>query len=565
MDLHSVRQQFPALQQQINDHPLIYLDNAATSQKPEAVIKTVEQFYRTQNANVHRGAHQLSERATSAFEAARSTVKQFLNATSEQEIIWTRGTTEGINLIAQSYARPLLQPNDEILLTELEHHANIVPWQIVAQQTGALIRVVPIHDNGDLNLQRFSELLNEKTRIVSLTHISNALGTINPVAGLVRQAKAIGATVVIDGAQAVPHLEVDVQRLGCDFYLFSGHKLFAPTGIGVLYGRKPLLEAMPPWQSGGEMINHVSFSSGTTYNGLPFKFEAGTPNISGALGLAEAIRFLTALDRKALARHERALMNKAVDLCAMIPGFKRIGSPTACASILSFQLESHHQQDVGLMLDQQGIALRTGHHCAMPLMARLGLPGTIRASFCFYNTLDEVERLAQALEQISQGGSFAVAETVSAQSIFDDSPFGREIRDPEILTQLTALKSWNDRYREIMQLGKHLPAFTSSMKHEQYRISGCESDAWLRVIRDDQGALWFAADSDARIIRGLIALVLAALNGRLPEDILAFDIEGYFDQLNLTRHLSPSRGNGLKAIIEAVREQALRAKNNEPI
>ncbi|WP_428036888.1 aminotransferase class V-fold PLP-dependent enzyme [Amphritea sp.] len=345
MDLQAVRQQFPALQQQINNQPLIYLDNAATSQKPEVVIQAVEQFYRRQNANVHRGAHQLSERATSAFEAARTTVKQFINAASEQEIIWTRGTTEGINLIAQSYARPLLQPGDEILLTELEHHANIVPWQIVAEQTGALIRVVPINDNGDLNLQRFAELLNEKTRIVSLTHISNALGTINPVAGLVRQAKAAGAIVVIDGAQAAPHLEIDVQRLGCDFYLFSGHKLFAPTGIGVLYGRQQLLEAMPPWQAGGEMISRVSFS-GTSYNTLPFKFEAGTPNISGALGLAEAIRFLDTLDRKALARHERALMNKALEYCSAIPGFTRIGSPTACASILSFQLSSHHQQDV---------------------------------------------------------------------------------------------------------------------------------------------------------------------------------------------------------------------------
>ena len=558
MDLHSIRQQFPALQQQVNDHPLIYLDNAATSQKPEVVIKAVEQFYRYQNANVHRGAHLLSERATSAFEASRTTVQQFINAASEQEIIWTRGTTEGINLIAQSYARPQLQPGDEILLTELEHHANIVPWQIVAEQTGAVIRGVPINDNGDLNLQRFSELLNDKTRIVSLTHTSNALGTINPVAGLVRQAKTAGAVVVIDGAQAVPHLEIDVQRLGCDFYLFSGHKLFAPTGIGVLYGRMALLETMPPWQGGGEMIKRVSFS-GTTYNDLPFKFEAGTPNISGALGLAEAIRFLTALDRKTLAQHERALMSKAIELCSAIPGFNRIGSPTACASILSFQLSSHHQQDIGLLLDQQGIALRTGHHCAMPLMERLGLPGTVRASFCFYNTLEEVERFAQALEQISQSRSFAVAETVSEQSIFNDSPFGREIRDSDIIALLTSLKSWNDRYREIMQLGKQLPAFTSSMKSEQYRISGCESDAWLQVSRDDKGALWFAADSDARIIRGLIALVLAALNGRQPEAILAFDLEDYFARLHLLRHLRPSSGNGLKAIIEAVKKCAREA------
>lgn len=559
--LAAIRKQFPALHQKVNSQPLVYLDNAATSQKPEAVIRVVEKFYRTQNANVHRGAHQLSEQATSAFEAARSTVRSFINADSDKEIIWTRGTTEGINLIAQSYARPLLKPGDEILLTELEHHANIVPWQIVAEQTGAIIRVVPITDNGDLDLPAFAALLSSKTRIVSLTHISNALGTINPVAGLVRQAHEAGAVVVIDGAQAAPHLEIDVQRLGCDFYLFSGHKLFAPTGIGVLYGRKKLLEMMPPWQSGGEMIKRVSFN-GTTYNDLPFKFEAGTPNISGALGLAEAIRFLNSLDRKALARHERALMSRAVELCSAIPGFTRIGRPTACASILSFQLNSHHQQDVGLMLDQQGIAVRTGHHCAMPLMERLGLPGTIRASFCFYNTFDEVELFASALQQIAAGGTFSSTETVSDQAIFDSSPFGREIDDQEILKRLTTMGSWNDRYREIMLLGKKLPAFTAAMKTEQDRISGCESDAWLKISRDSQGALWFAADSDARVIRGLIALVLAALNGQQPEKILAYDIDYYFDQLQLTRHLSPSRGNGLKAIIEAVKNAARESANN---
>ncbi|MDO6562277.1 SufS family cysteine desulfurase [Amphritea sp. 1_MG-2023] len=560
MDLNAIREQFPALQQQINQQPLVYLDNAATSQKPNSVIEAVEQFYRQQNANVHRGAHQLSEQATRAFEAARTEVKGFINAASEKEIIWTRGTTEGINLIAQSYARPRLQPGDEILLTEMEHHANIVPWQIVAEQTGALIKVVPIHDNGDLNLQRFGELLSNKTRILSLTHVSNALGTINPVAGLIRQAKTAGATVIIDGAQAVSHLAIDVQRLGCDFYLFSGHKLFAPTGIGVLYGRHALLEAMPPWQGGGEMIRKVAFS-GTEYNQLPFKFEAGTPNISGALGLAAAIRFLNAQDRKALAQHERALLQKAIELCSTIPGFTRIGNPTACTSILSFQLNSHHQQDVGLMLDQQGIALRTGHHCAMPLMDRLGLPGTIRASFAFYNSIEDVQRFAKALSLIARGGSFTTTESATCQAVFDSSPFGREINAQDILAKLTPLKNWNDRYREIMLLGKRLPSFTSTMKADDLRINGCESNAWLTTTQDEQGALWFAADADARIIRGLIALTLAAYNGRQPEQILTFDIEDYFNQLQLTRHLSPSRGNGLKAIIDAVKQRASTALN----
>ncbi|GGK69506.1 SufS family cysteine desulfurase [Amphritea balenae] len=555
MSLSSVRKAFPALQQQINGQPLIYLDNAATTQKPEQVIRAVEDFYRQDNANVHRGAHQLSERATTAFENARAEVKGFINAASEKEIIWTRGTTEGINLIAQSFARPRLQPGDEIILTELEHHANIVPWQIVAEQTGALIKVIPIKENGDLNLEKYTELLSERTRIVSLTHISNTLGTINPVAGIIRQAKKFGATVVIDGAQAVSHLEVDVQRLGCDFYLFSGHKLFAPTGIGVLYGRQDLLEAMPPWQAGGEMIRKVSFT-GTSYNELPFKFEAGTPNISGAIGLAEAIRFLSRLDRKKLAAHERRLMQRAIELCSDIPGFTRIGSPTACASILSFQLNSHHQQDVGLMLDQQGIAVRTGHHCAMPLMEKLKLPGTVRASFCFYNTLEEVERFAQALQLIATGGSFHTADTVTPDSLFEESPFGREINAKEILAQLTPLTSWNDRYREIMQLGKQLPALTSAMKSDQQLINGCESNAWLHIHRADDGTLWFAADSDARVIRGLIALVLAAYNGKSAQQIDEFDIDNYFDQLQLSRHLSPSRGNGLKAVVDAIQKAA---------
>lgn len=561
MNLKAIRNQFPLLQQRVNGKPLAYFDNAATTQKPRAVTKALDSYYRQYNANVHRGSHHLSDLATGRFEAARCTVQRFLNAASDKEIIWTRGTTEGINLIAQSYARPRLQAGDEILLSELEHHANIVPWQMVAQQTGAVIRVIPIKNNGDLDLAAFDNLLNEKTRILSLTHISNALGTINPVAGLIRKARQNGTVVVIDGAQAVSHLDVDVQRLDCDFYLFSGHKLFGPTGIGVVYGRQALLEAMPPWQGGGEMIEQVSFS-GTTFNRLPFKFEAGTPNIAGAIGLAAAIDFLQQQDRKALAAHERSLMQKAIALCSDIPGFSRIGQPTACTSILSFQMTSHHQQDIGLLLDQQGIAVRTGHHCAMPLMQRLNLPGTVRASFCFYNTEQEIERLAQALQSISEGGSFSVAAPVTEAAVFNQSPFGRDIHAEALLDTLTELRHWNDRYREIMQLGKLLPALTSAMKTPEFSVKGCESDAWLHCQTDDNGRLWFAADSDARIIRGLIALLLAALNGKTAEQILAFDLHGYFEQLQLTRHLSPSRGNGLKAISETIMEFARAASQH---
>ncbi|MCV6613036.1 MAG: SufS family cysteine desulfurase [Amphritea sp.] len=559
MNLKAIRNQFPLLQQRVNGKPLVYLDNAATTQKPRSVLKAIDTYYRQQNANVHRGSHHLSDLATGQFEDARRTVQRFLNASNEKEIIWTRGTTEGVNLIAQSFARPMLKPGNEILLSELEHHANIVPWQMVAEQTGATIRVIPIRENGDLDLAAFDNLLNSRTRILSLTHISNALGTINPVAGLIRKARQNGTFVVIDGAQAVSHLEVDVQRLDCDFYLFSGHKLFGPTGIGVLYGRQALLEGMPPWQGGGEMIEKVSFS-GTTYNQLPFKFEAGTPNIAGALGLAEAIRFLQQQDRRALAAHERSLMQKAIELCSTIPGFNRIGTPTAGTSILSFQLASHHQQDVGLLLDQQGIAVRTGHHCAMPLMERLQLPGTVRASFCFYNTEQEVEHFAQSLLEISQGSSFSSAPTVATGEVFDQSPFGREIHADELLEKLTAYRQWNDRYREIMQLGKLVPSLTSAMKSSEHQVRGCESDAWLLYQKDSAGRLWFAADSDARIIRGLIALLLAAFNGKSADEILSFDLQDYFNRLQLGRHLSPSRGNGLKAIAEEILQVAREAQ-----
>jgi len=555
LDLKTLRNRFPILDQKINGHPLIYFDNAATTQKPDSVINAVQQYYRGYNANVHRGAHSLSEQATLAFESARTKVAQFINANSSKEIIWTRGTTEGINLIAQSYARPRLKTGDEILLSEMEHHANIVPWQIVAEQTGATIRVIPVLENGDLDLAKAAELINANTRILSICHISNTLGTINPVAGLIRQAKQAGATVVVDGAQAIAHLEIDVQRLGCDFYLFSGHKMFAPTGIGVLYGREQLLEEMPPWQGGGEMIETVSFS-GTRYNSLPFKFEAGTPNIAGVIGLGTAIDFLNRQDRKQLASHERGLMQKAIQLCSQIKGFQRIGHPTASTSILSFQLNSHHQQDVGLMLDQQGIAVRTGHHCTMPLLERLGLPGTIRASFSCYNTVEEIERFADVLEQIDQGSSFTSLAPVASEDIFSNNPFGQEICSDTLLNQLSSLTSWNDRYREIMQFSKELPTMTSDMKQQQYLIKGCESNAWLQWKEDDSGKLWFAADADSRIIRGLIGLVLAAFNGQTRTNILAFDIEHYFSELQLLRHLSPSRGNGLRAIVERIKEIA---------
>ncbi|MGL5596732.1 MAG: cysteine desulfurase [Aeromonas sp.] len=395
-----LRNQFPTLAQEVNGHPLVYLDNAATTQKPQTVLDAIAHYYRADNANVHRAAHALSGRATHAFEAARETVARFINAPHCHEVIWTRGTTEAINLVAQSFGMSELKAGDEIILSTLEHHANIVPWQLVAQRTGAVIRVIPLDERGDLDLAAYHAMLGPRTRLVSVAHVSNALGTVNPVTQIVAAAKTVGAVTLIDGAQAVAHLEVDVQAIDCDFYAFSGHKLYGPTGIGVLWGRTELLERMPPWQAGGEMIDRVSFS-GTTFNTLPFKFEAGTPHIAGAIGLAAAIDFVMAQDRQWLANHEQALIDYLVAGLQQVPGLRLIGEPSQRAGAISFLLDDIHPQDAATLLDMQGIALRVGHHCAMPLMESLGIGGTMRASLACYNNRDDVDALLAALHKLS--------------------------------------------------------------------------------------------------------------------------------------------------------------------
>jgi len=399
-DVHAVRRDFPILSQQVNGKPLVYLDNGASSQRPEAVLQAMDSYYREMHSNVHRGAHTLADRATTAFEGARKKVQQFLNAPSAREIIWTRGTTEAINLVANGLA-PLLKPGDEILLSQMEHHANIVPWQMLAERTGAKVVPIDVTPEGELDMDSFHSLLSERTRILAITHVSNALGTVNPVADMVAKAKAQGVITLVDGAQAVPHFQPDVQALDCDFYVFSAHKLFGPTGIGVLYGKAELLEAMPPWQGGGEMIERVSFA-GTTYNTLPYKFEAGTPAIAEAVGLGAAIDYLATLDRDAMEAAEGALLQRANELVASVPGMTVIGTARHKVPLISFKIDGLHPSDIGTLLDQQGIAIRTGHHCAMPLMEYYGLPGTARASFAFYNTLEEVEQLFTALQKIQR-------------------------------------------------------------------------------------------------------------------------------------------------------------------
>ena len=399
MDIEQIRADFPILHQQVNGKPLVYLDNGATTQKPQVVIDALANYYRTTNSNVHRGAHTLSDQATQMFEDARITMQKFLNAEKSEEIIWTRGTTESINLVAQTWVRSNLKVGDEIIISGMEHHSNIVPWQMVCEQTGAVLKVIPILDDGSLDYDGYLKLLNDKTKFVAVVHVSNALGTLNPVEDIIREAHKVGAKTLIDGAQAVAHWDVDVQALDCDFYAFSGHKLFGPTGLGVLYGKEALLNAMPPYQGGGEMILHVSFEK-TTYNVLPYKFEAGTPNIAGAIAMAAAIDYLNSLDRVALAKHEDALLARANELAAQADGIRLIGTSKNKASVFSFLIDGTHPHDVGTLLDQQGIAVRTGHHCAMPVMEQFDIPGTVRASFTFYNTLEEVDALFKAIEKV---------------------------------------------------------------------------------------------------------------------------------------------------------------------
>jgi cysteine desulfurase / selenocysteine lyase len=398
LDIAAIRRDFPVLHQSINGKPLVYLDNAASSQRPKAVIDAISRYYEHDHANVHRGVHTLSQRATDAFEGSRETVRRFINARDTKEVIFVRGTTEAVNLVAQSFVRPGLQPGDEILISALEHHANIVPWQLLREQTGAVLKVIPINEIGEVDFVEFQKLIGPRTKLLALAHVSNALGTIVPVEKFIAVAKQHGVPVLLDGAQAIPHAPVDVQALDCDFYCFSSHKMLGPTGMGVLYGKRQLLEAMPPWQGGGDMILSVSFEK-TTFNQLPWKFEAGTPNISGAIGLAAAIDYLEKIGMERIAAYEHELLEYATERLSKLPGLRLVGTAPNKAAVVSFTLDGIHPHDIGTILDTEGVAIRTGHHCAMPVMEFYKIPATARASMSFYNTRDEIDRLVAALEQ----------------------------------------------------------------------------------------------------------------------------------------------------------------------
>ena len=400
-DVEKIRADFPILRQKVRGKPLVYLDNAATSQKPRAVINAITRYYERDNANIHRGVHFLSEHATEEHEAARDDVRQFLNAAQSSEIVFVRGATEAINLVAQSFGRVHIGAGDEVLVTGMEHHSNIVPWQLLCEEKGAKLRVAPIDDRGELLIEEFAALLGPRTKIAAVTHVSNALGTVNPIRRMIGLAHDRNVPVLVDGAQAVPHIKVDVQALDCDFYAFSGHKVYGPTGIGVLYAKSSLLEAMPPYQGGGDMISSVTFEK-TLFNKLPYKFEAGTPDISGAIGLGAAIRYLTGIGIESVAAHEHDLLSYAVSTISAIPGVRLVGTAKERAGVLSFVMEGIHPHDIGTILDQEGIAIRTGHHCSQPVMQRFDIPATARASFALYNSREDIDVLVSGIQKVRE-------------------------------------------------------------------------------------------------------------------------------------------------------------------
>ena len=580
LDVRRLREEFPALRQKVHGKPLIYLDNAATAQKPRAVLEAMEQFYTQDNANIHRAVHQLSERATRAYEAVRGKVARFLNAAQESEIVFVRGATEGINLVANSWGRTHLRPGDEILLSQLEHHANIVPWQLIAQQTGAVLKVLPINERGEWQLDKLEQFLTPRTKMVAVVHLSNSLGTLNPIETVIARARAVGACVLIDAAQSVTHLPLDVQALDCDFLVFSGHKLYGPTGVGVLYGKQALLEQMPPWQGGGDMIRRVSFQ-GTTYADVPARFEAGTPNIAGVIGLGAAIDFVRGVGLEAIAAHEEVLTQRAVSLLRSIPGVRLIGDPVERVGVISFLVEGVSVLDVGMRLDLEGIAVRTGHHCCQPLMEYLGVPGTVRASFALYNTLAEVETFAHVLSGIAEAGrrralpldslqrcpaqeELCHAEANSCPPRTQEIAYAPRLAESpeaaaqEILDVFEMFEEWNERYQHLIDLGEKLPLMPQEFKTECTRVHGCQSIVYLtaREKPGQPGVLEFLADSDAGLVRGLIALLEHLFSGQRAEAILAFDVDGFFKKLGLDQHLSLNRRNGLASMVQRIRQHA---------
>ena len=565
LDLTALRAQFPILATRVHDQPLAYLDNAASTQQPLQVIQAVSDYHQQYHANIHRGVYQLSRNATRMHDYAREMVAHFLHAAEPVECLFTRGTTESINLVAASWGRANLQPGDEIILSRLEHHSNIVPWQMVCEATGARIRVIPIDDAGELDMDAYRRLLSSRTRLVAVNHVSNALGTVNPVEAIIDEAHAAGALALIDGAQWVAHGATDVQALDADFYAFSGHKLYGPTGMGVLYGKRGLLEAIPPYQGGGDMIEQVTFEK-TTYAQIPNKFEAGTPHIAGAVGLAAAIEWLEGVGFERIAAHEQRLLRRATERLSAIPGLEIKGTSPHKAAVVSWVMVDPPigTLDIGMQLDLRGICIRTGHHCCQPLMDRLGIASTARASFGVYNSEAEVERLADALAEIVSVARDASArkgptEMPPAEILYPaavaDSP---ESAAEEIAEIFDLLPDWPMRHQQIMDLGERLTPMPDALKTPETFVPGCQSRVHLaaRVRPGSQDVIEFLADSDANIVRGLIALLQQLYSGQKAGAILAFDAQAFFSRLGLDEHLSMTRRNGLVAMVERIRQIA---------
>lgn len=546
------RRDFPLLALRVNTRPLVYFDNAATSQKPRVVIDTLNQFYKTANSNVHRGAHHLSNTATDRFELARKSIANFINAPHTHEVIWCKGTTEAINLVANSLGRSILKAGDSVLVSTSEHHANIVPWQLITQAVGA--KLIPIElklnsaEHPEIDQQHYCELLHHhRPKVVALGHISNALGVINPIKEMIAQAKDVGAITLIDGAQSAAHLSIDVQALGCDFFCFSAHKCYGPTGIGALWGRTELLEKMPPWQGGGEMIEHVSFAK-TTYNALPFKFEPGTPAIADVLGFAAAVEYLEQLNRPQILNYEQRLGAQLAQGCAAIAGVTVHSPIQDNIGIVSFSVANIHHQDLAVLLDQNGIAVRSGHHCAMPLMQALKLTGTLRASVCFYNSQSEVEFFLETLQQcieLLNDNSPQLASTMTSPGVISRQQISVLPAAPLIMDRLTQASSWQDRFSYLLELANCLAQPSDELLNSSNKLQECESGVWLMPYNTD-GHIHYHAWSDARIMRGLLVMLISC------KDQASVDTRQFLEEVKLGQYLSPSRTNGVDAILQAL-------------
>ena len=562
--LKSIRQDFPILHTEMNGKPLIYFDNGATTQKPRQVIEAITKYYEQDNANIHRGLYELSQRATDRYEAARARVAKFLGAARPEECIFVRGTTEAINLVASSWGKLSLGPEDEVIVSGLEHHSNIVPWQMACAAAGAELKVWYGDPDGCLQLDELQRLISDRTRMIAVQHVSNALGTIHDVAGLTKLARHVGAKVLVDGAQWVGHQPTDVSQLGCDFYVFSGHKLFGPTGIGVLWGRKELLESMPPYQGGGDMIETVAFDK-TTYAELPNRFEAGTPDMAGAIGLAAAIEYIEGIGFDKIAAWELHLLELATERLESVPGLRIIGKSHEKAAVLSFVLESPSiaPMDIANHLANAGIAIRTGHHCCMPLMGQMEVTGTSRVSMAFYNTEEEIETIQASLMELVESRksqkSTLPAPQDGTEIQFGSSEFGSVVEAAEELEEeFLDFDDAESKTELLMEFGQSVPDHFEALKKISKAVPGCMSEVYLvgRPAPSDATRFEFAADSNAGIVRGLIAVLQQLFSGQQVEEVLNYDLEGFFRRIGLHQFVSTQRRSGLEGMIRRIRTLA---------